>query len=347
LAAIEKIMKKNFFIAIAASISLLTFGQKDSLIFDGGQVIVGEVKEMNRNVLVIETDYSDSDFKIEWEKVSEFYSSQLYLVQVADRSILTNASIVMVEPQTLKVTGDFLTKEVRFEDIVYFRQIDPDFWSKLSASIDLGFSLTKASNLRQFNTSANVGFNSTQWTMKVTYRQVRSQQDDVDPIRRIDGGANADYALRNGVFFGTGLSFLSNTEQRLNLRTTGFVGSGYYFIRNNHLYWQSFLGLAINNENFEENPEEPSADRESYEGVLGTELNMYDIGDLNLFTNVTWYPSLTEDGRNRIDFRFDVSYDLPLDFYIKSGVTLNYDSDPAPGASDTDYVIVTGFGWSL
>jgi len=340
-------MKKTLLAAIVLLFATFAFGQKDSLIFDGGQVIVGEIKEMSRGVLTVETDYSDSDFKIDWEKVSEFYSSQLYLVQVADRAVLTNASIIMVEPQKLKVTGDFLTKEVGFEQIVYFRQIDPDFWSKLSASIDLGFSLTKASNLRQFNTSANIGFNSTQWTMKATYRQVRSQQDDVDPIRRIDGGANADYALRNGVFFGAGLSFLSNTEQLLDLRTTGFVGSGYYFVRNNNLYWQSFLGLAINSENFEETPEEPSSDRESYEAVLGTELNMYDIGDLNLFTNFTWYPSLTEEGRNRIDFRFDVSYDLPLDFYVKTGVTLNYDSQPAPGASDTDYVIVTGFGWEL
>jgi hypothetical protein len=74
---------------------------------------------------------------------------------------------------------------------------------------------------------------------------------------------------------------------------------------------------------------------------------MYDVGDLNLLTNVRWFPSFTEEGRNRVDFRFDVSYDLPKDFYIKTGITLNYDSQPAPGASETDYVIVTGFGWEL
>ncbi|MGB6035512.1 MAG: DUF481 domain-containing protein, partial [Cryomorphaceae bacterium] len=236
---------------------------------------------------------------------------------------------------------------VPLREVVYFRQVNSGFWSKVSASVDLGFSLTEASNLQQFNTSANLGYNSAQWSFKGSYRQVRSEQDEVDPVRRIDGNVNADYALRNGVFFGAGINFLSNTEQLLDLRTTGTVGAGYYIARNNHMYWNGFLGVAINNENFIENLEEPSSDRESYEGVVGTELNLYDVGDLNLFTNFTWYPSFTEAGRNRIDYRLNISYSLPLDFYVKTGLTLNYDSKPAAGASETDYVVVTGFGWEF
>lgn len=338
---------KNILVASFLLTQMTLFAQKDSLIFDGGQVIVGEVKEMNRNVLTIETDYSDSDFKIEWEKITEFYSDQRYLVQLSDRMILTNATMEFVKPNKLKVTGDIHNEEVLLSEVVYFRQIDSGFWSKMSASVDIGFSLTKASNLRQYNALANVGYNSAQWKFKTDYQQVRSEQDDVSPVRRTEVNVNGDYALRNGIFFGAGLNFLSNTEQLLDLRTTGYVGSGYYMIRNNHMYWQSFLGVAINNEDFTETPEEPSTDRESYEGMVGTELNLYDVGDLNLFTNLTWYPSFTEEGRHRINSSFNVSYDLPLDFYIKTGITFNYDNQPTAGASETDYVFITGFGWEL
>ena len=45
-------------------------------------MVVGEVKSMNRGVISIETDYSDSDFKIEWEKVSEIYSRQEYIISL-------------------------------------------------------------------------------------------------------------------------------------------------------------------------------------------------------------------------------------------------------------------------
>lgn len=340
-------MKKIGLPALFLFCSILVFSQKDSLIFAGGNVVVGEIKEMSRGVLTIETDYSDSDFKIEWEKVLELYSDQLYTFNLSDRRLLTSARIETRAPGRFFLKGQVNEGEVGGEEIAYFRQLDDSFWSKMSASIDLGFSLTKASNLRQYNASANVGYKSDQWTINGTYREVRSEQDEVDPINRTDAAIAGDYMLRNGIFFGASLNFLSNTEQLIDLRTTGGLGSGYYFIRNNHLYWNGFIGVAINNENFTEVPEQTSSDRESYEGIVGTELNMYDVGDINLMTNFYWYPSFTEEGRNRIDYRFDVSYDLPLDFYVKAGITLNYDSDPAPGASDTDYVIVTGFGWEL
>ncbi|MCZ4409823.1 DUF481 domain-containing protein [Cryomorphaceae bacterium 1068] len=340
-------MKKILFFLTFISLAQSVCAQSDSLIFRNGNTMVGEVKEMTRGVLTIETEYSDSDFMIEWQQISEFYSDQLYTVNLDDRTLLTEAKIENLGNGKFKIVGEAQTREVNIDEIVYLRQLDSSFWSKMSASVDLGFSLTKASNLRQYNASANLGYKTDQWTVNGHYRQVRSNQDDVDPIRRTEAGIGGDYSLRNGIFFGAALNFLSNTEQQIDLRTTGSVGAGYYILRNNDMYWNGFLGVAINNENFLEVPEEVSSDRESLEGVLGTELNMYDVGDLNLFTNVLWYPSFTEEGRNRIDYRFDLSYDLPFDFYIKTGLTLNYDSQPAPGASQTDYVIVTGFGWEL
>jgi hypothetical protein len=72
---------------------------------------------------------------------------------------------------------------------------------------------------------------------------------------------------------------------------------------------------------------------------------MFDVGDLNLLTNATVYPGITESGRWRVDYKIDVKYDLPLDFYVKLSFSANYDNQPVEGASKTDYVFVTGFGW--
>lgn len=336
------------------SLSLLLFpnffliAQSDSLILSNGDKIVGEIKNMSSGVVTIETDYSDSDFKIEWEKIKELYTDQLYTVVLTDKSVLTGSKVETTTPGKLKVSDDYITREVDVNDIVYFRQLDEGFWSKVSASVDIGYSLTKANNLQQYNASANLGYQSDQWTHNASYRQVRSTQDEVDPIRRVEGAISTNYMMRNGIFFGGALNFLSNSEQSLELRTTGTVGSGYYMVRTNSWYWNGFLGVAINNENYEEDVAAAgSSDRQSYEGVMGTELNLYDVGDLNLFTNFYWYPSLTESGRNRIDYKIDVSYDIFNDFYIKAGLTLNYDSKPLEGSSPSDYVILTGFGWEL
>ena len=52
---------------LSATVSL---AQTDTLIFANGNIVVGEIKSMSRGIIEIETDYSDSDFKIEWDKVA-------------------------------------------------------------------------------------------------------------------------------------------------------------------------------------------------------------------------------------------------------------------------------------
>lgn len=327
----------------------LAKAQTDTIFFNENNIIVGEVKEMNRGVLTIETDYSDSDFKIEWEKVKQFKSKQHFNIALSDRRNIQHVEINSITNGKIALSGEAGGEILDIEDIVYLRQLKEDFWSKLSASIDIGYTLTKANNQEQFNTRSSLGYKSSKWIMSATYNQVRSTRDDVDPTKRIDASLSANRQLKNGFFIGAQLNFLSNTEQLIDLRTTGQLGGGYYISRTNNMYWNGFLGLAFNNENFTEVPESntPSQDRISYEGVIGTELNLYDIGDFKMLANTTWYPSITETGRHRVDLRLDISYDLPLDFYIKSGITLNYDNRPTEGASTTDYVFQTGFGWEL
>ena len=88
-----------------------------------------------------------------------------------------------------------------------------------------------------------------------------------------------------------------------------------------------------------------SNSRTSWEGYLGTELNLYDVGDINLTFGYMGYTGLTKKGRYRADINFDLKYNLPLDFFIRTGISFNYDNKPANSASKTDYVIRSGIGW--
>ena len=81
-------------------------------------------------------------------------------------------------------------------------------------------------------------------------------------------------------------------------------------------------------------------------GYFGTEVKFFDIKDLDFFTKAIAYPSFTENGRWRLDLNFHVKYDLPLDFYVKLDCTMNYDNQPAEEASEADYVVQLGLGWS-
>ena len=77
------------------------------------------------------------------------------------------------------------------------------------------------------------------------------------------------------------------------------------------------------------------------------ELNQFDIEDFSLLTNAYFYPSITERGRIRLDFKIELKYDLPLDFYIKLGYTHNYDNQPVTGVSENIFKLDTTIGWEL
>ena len=140
------------------------------------------------------------------------------------------------------------------------------------------------------------------------------------------------------------VDFLQDDEQKIKLRTTPKLGIGNYFIQSNSIYFSFSAGIALNREQYTDPAQE---DRQSGEGFVGLEYNMFDIGDLNLLTNITTYPSFTEEDRIRVDFNIDLKYDLPLDFYIKFGYTHNFDNQPIEGASKDAFVFQSTFGWEL
>lgn len=316
--------------------------QRDSLIFNNGNYIVGEVKKMTRNTLTIETDYSDDDFTIEWDGISEIYTETYFLISLTNGNRY-NGYLASQSPGFVNIITDSgLTIEVDHMDIVYLDDIDKGFWSQLYASIDIGFELTKANSLKQLSIRSNLGFMAKRWQLEGYYNTLSSVQDDVEAIKRTEGGISYRYFLPHDWYPLVSVDWLSNTEQALDLRSTAKSGMGKYIIHTNYLYWGFSAGANYNNEIYSA---DTIPDRDSWEGFFGTEINLFNIGDLNLMTSAIAYPGITERGRWRVDFKFDAKYDLPLDFYIKAGYTLNYDNKPAPGSSETDYVLQTGFGW--
>jgi hypothetical protein len=337
-------LRLSFFICLLLACFVDIEAQHDSLVLKNGDVIVGEIKSMDKGVVVVETDYSKSDFTIEWSGVKEIYSPVVFMLNLTGGRKMNGT--VQSTPATEKVnitTADGQKLEVKIDDIIFLKGVKADFWSRLSASVDAGFSLSKANNLQQITINSAIGYTANKSMLDFYFTMVNSTQDNIDPTKRTDAGINYKYELQKDWFLATSLSFLSNTEQALKLRTMAKGGAGNYIIHTNRSYWALSGGFSYNNESFTNGTES----RNSVEAYGGTELNLFDIGDLSLFNSVFVYPSLTESGRLRADFKIDTKYDLPHDFYIKLGLTLNYDNRPAVDGKESDYVVFFNIGWEL
>ena len=332
---------KYFIPALLLMAKICVSAPADSLTFQNDNIILGEIKSMDRGVVVVKTAYSDSDFKIEWDKIRTVHSETVFLVTLTDGRKYFGRLATTPDYRINILTTDNEVVECGINDIVYLSMIEEGFLDRLYASIDLGFSLTRANNLRQVSTRSTIGYKARKWSTDATFNTLQSNRDDAEATRRSDGNINYRYVLPKRWYSIVTIALLSNTEQKLDGRMNAQVGLGRFLVRTNQSYWGAKFGLNRNVERYSNETE----DRDSWEGYLGTELNLYDIGDFNLLSILMFYPGITVRERWRTDFNLDIKYDLPLDFYIKVGGSLNYDNRPAEGAGKTDYVLQTGFGW--
>lgn len=314
----------------------------DALVFGNGNAIAGEIKSLSRGVLQIETDYSDSDFKIEWKDVVRVDSETRFEIVLSDTDIRYYGQLRSPADYRVEIQTDSgRVVETTIANIVYLETIESGFWDRIFASIEIGYSLTKAQNLQQFTSRSSIGYRTKLWQLDASFDALESRQDDVEAIERRDGTLNFRYALSRAWYGVATIAGNSNTEQKLDLRVSGQAGLGKYFVRTNASGFGASLGLNRNVERYSND----TPDRNSWEGYFNTELDLYDVGDVDFKVSITLYPGITDSGRFRSSSSLDFKYDLPYDFFLSMGYSLDTDNRPAEGAGKTDYVFRSGFGW--
>ena len=336
-------LKKYTSLFLFLLLSSVIFAQKDSIKLSNGNVLIGEVKSLDQSVLVFKTPYSDSDFNIKWSRVREFYSKRVFIISLVNGNRLHSS---------IKTDSTDLSKVILIQDdeiiktelnkIVFIDPFESRFISRLEFSVDAGITLTKANNSKQITSNASLAYTAYKWNFSSNFNLVYSKQDSTDNISRYQGGITAQRYLKNEWFLQGLVDLLSSSDQKIKLRTTSSLGAGYYFKKNNNLSFGAGGGLALNNESYFD---DPASAKNSMEAYFGSEFNKYDIGDLSLQSNAVFYPSLTEKGRVRLDFNFNLKYDLTSNFYIKSSITYNFDNQPVENTNKGDYTFQTTLGW--
>ena len=324
--------------------TLPAFAQLDSLGLKNGDMIVGELKTLDAGVAVMETDYSKNDFTIEWDGVEKIYSRNRFTITLQSGDRVTGS--------IHSTTGDWIaisdsvagtTRTAAIADVVMLKRVEDNFWSRFRASIDVGLSVQKEHNLFQFNSQSMVGYLVDRWEITLNYNANRSSQDSIADIERTEEIANLVYLLPRDWYLQASGSGLSNTEQALDLRIQAKTLIGQYLIHTNRSYLRTGAGVSMMNEHYTAD----SLDKSSLEGVAAAELNLFDMGDLDLLTRVYAYPGITENGRWRVDLDVSLKYDLLKDFYVKFSTSINYDNRPAIAGSETYYVYGFSVGWEL
>ena len=231
---------------------------------------------MDRGILTIETDYSDSDFTVKWLDVISINSHQNYLILLRNGHRL-NSDIKMSTKDSTKIilTEYGIEQEKQIRDIVYLKAVESKIVSRFSASLSFGANFTKSNNLLQLSIASDLSYTADKWLFTGKFNTVRSSQDEVDPTERTDGNVGIKYFLENkNWYLRQNSDFLSNDEQQLKLRSAISAGAGRVFVKNNTLQFGAGLGLVYNIESFND---VDNSTRNSVEGYVSLEVDIFDF----------------------------------------------------------------------
>lgn len=337
----------KYSILIISFFSFLNLQAQDVIELSNGDQIVGEIESLDKGIIEISTDYSESNFQIDWESVTDIKTDDGYVMNLIDGKRLVG-TLTMEDGDIIIHTDEDQTKTIDQLDLVYLKTVDDGFWDRLNLSLGGGYTYSKANDNKQLTLRGNASYLSEKINPDLYFNFVDSElKDGTSTIsnHRNNWGGNLRVFIVHSWFAIGGIDYLVNDEQSLKLRSTYKLGLGNFLVRNHKMYLSTSVGSAWNNENYSVDDQDNDSSAEAY---LSMDYHAFGFKSFSASSGVQVFRRLTDVDRTRVNYNLDVKLKLPKGLYIGLGYTLNYDSHPTlEEVTNTDYVIQTTLGWSL
>lgn len=320
----------------------------DTVVLRSGHPVIGEVKSFRRGSLSFDTEEMDV-VKIDWDDIASVTSSQFFEVQLSSGAEFFG-SLAAADTAFLVIVGVSQTDTVAFGEVVSIKPFDAGFFARTNGFVDLGTNIARANSLKSFFLNGQFTYRGPKWGFNVGgdfYRQ-RQESTDTAGVTTEQSTSRSSASLRGDRFIGPrwGVSASALVEQNdeldLDSRFLGALAGQFQLIRNQGIELIVVAGGTINDEQFVGVPRSTSG-----EILLGGGFDMFDVGDLNVFTSLTTYTNPTDGGRIRLTFDGRVTWKFISDFNLGFTIIERYDSrPPSPGAAKRDFQYSLTFGWS-
>jgi len=316
----------------------------DILVMDNGDNITGEIKQLRFGKLSYSTDNLGT-IEVEWIHVHSLVSQDYFQVDLEKGERIYGSLTEHSDPGMLRI--NFMTQylDVPVVEVVAIRPIKQSFWAQIDGSFNVGLSITRASEILQFNLGGELKYRSKKNLLDLNLNSIVTTQKDEEPTRRQDITFSYTRLFAHR-WQGVASTLLQeNQTLGISLRWLLTASSGYIWVRNNYSMLSTNLGLALNEENTVDN----TRDGVSTEGLVSLvyRLYLYDTPKTDITVRADVYPSFTISDRVRVEGELSFRRELVKDFFWDLSFLDSYDSNPPPSAElDNDWSVITSLGYS-
>jgi hypothetical protein len=315
----------------------------DVVTLANGDRITGEVSSLDRGRLEYKTD-DQGTLYIEWDKVATVTASGQFEVGTSDGRRFVG-SLRSDPNRTLVVVEALGPVLLPMSDVTVITPIGRSFWKKMDGSIDVGFSYTRSSDIAQLNVNASTVYRSPSFEGRMTGSATATQTSDDD--ERDDRGAlQLSYLRYRGArwFVGGAVGVETNESLGIALRSQVSFAVGQRLINTNRAQLMLGGGLSFNDEQAVD-----AGSTQNLEAIMTfrTSYYAYDFPKTNIDVGLQYFPSLSNFGRQRMQFDASIRRELWKDFFLAVNVFDSFDSDPPSADADrNDVGVVLSFGVS-
>jgi len=317
----------------------------DIVVFKNGDRVTGEVKLFERGQVKFSTTAMGT-VMIKWDNIAEVISDKSIQIELdsGDRvlgSVSSGAGGTALLVQTASGVRDIsMDNVVRMEPL----KKDRSFWQRLDGSIQFGLDYAQSSRVGNSHMSADAIFKEEKYHLLANMNYNFTSGSARNDTQRYFLGGSYRRKLRDRWFWLLNSSIESNDELGIDLRGLVGAGGGRTVWKTNFSDLLLFGGAAASREL-------RAADKNAtqLEGQFGGEYSLYLFNPkkTDLSTTLMLFPSMTESGRWRGNFRLQYRWEMIKDLFWAMTYYYTFDNQPPPGAASEDTGINTSIGYSF
>jgi hypothetical protein len=230
--------------------------------------------------------------------------------------------------------------------IVAVDQIADKFWQRFNGSINSGIIYSKGNQSTQYSLSSSVEYPRERWSAGADYSSTLSANSGSTAATRNSLGLDYQRLMRRNNWYYTGLAgFQQSSEQDIDLQTSLGGGVGRYLRNTNRAKIAVIGGLGWQNTKYSQSVAQQKSQNVAG-AILSAQVDFFSFNKTNLTLTGTAFPALSNPGR--------VYFNTCATYFIKFGNLTwnfsfygNWDNQPPPNTSGSDYGTSSGLGWTF
>jgi Protein of unknown function, DUF481 len=323
----------------------------DRLIMKNGDSMTCEIKGLDAGVLYVSFDYIDGTASVDWSKVARLESTQLFVVNTEDGSVFTGALKTAetgtgrpVQIRVLEPPEQVHTFES--SQIVRMVETSDKFWERFNGGISFGTIYSKGNESTQYSLGASTEYVRERWNAGAGLDSNLSKSTGTTASTRNSLAFTALHLMSQKNWFYEGVGgLLQSSAQGISLQTLFGGGVGRYLKNTNRASIQLLGGAGWQDTTYQPT-KTPISHQNTAAALIYVDARLFKFSKTNLDATASILPALSDPGRVRI--ATNASYYIKIISDLKWNVSFygNWDNQPPPGFSGSDYGVSSGLSWT-